>query len=321
LKFTPLSAADHAKPHVRLVSLPARTEYIYRQHSGDFNPEEPNSAIQNAYIIDEDAALAPLAELAGLGPDKHSLIVVAETFVTLLAHIMHEAAFNQLRTIEQLGYIVHVGQGNMEHQFYLRVIVQSSVMDASGLDERIEVFFRTWYRDWVCSDDEDYSDLPADAAVAEDADVQTADGEPTDAKKGPKLLVAGVYDSYVKSLCEKLMEPEHSLSEEASKKWAQIDACRYCFDRQQKMVSVLEKLTLQDFTSYFNKFIRQTNTAAGYGDARRKFSSQFFGKNTLFPTRDSSGMCKKGDTNVVYIDNPALFKATHPLEPAVFVRK
>jgi len=312
LKFTPLSAADHAKPHVRLVTLPARTEYIYCQHSGDFNPEELNSAIQNMYIIDEDAALVPLAELAGLGSDKSSVILVAETFVTLLAHVMHEAAFNQLRTIEQLGYIVHVGQGSMEHLFYLRVIVQSSVMDASGLDERIEAFFRTWYRDWVCGDDEDYSDLPAVADAAEEGALGA---------KGPKLLEAGVYDSYVKSLCEKLLEPEHSLFEEASKKWAQIDSCRYCFDRQQKMVSVLEKLTLQDFTAYFNKFIRKTNNAAGFGGARRKFSSQFFGKNTLFPARDSSGTGTRGDANVVYIDNPALFKATHPLEPAVFVRK
>ena len=320
LKFTPLSAADHAKPHARIVTLPRRTEYIFCQHSGDFNADEPNSAIQNIYMLDDDAAFAPLAARAGLpADDKHSIIMVAETFVTLLAHIMHEAAFNQLRTIEQLGYIVHVGQGNFEHNFYLRVIVQSSVMDAAGLDERVEIFLRTWYRDFVCADDEDYSDLPADAGATEMEN--DAAGDPTDIKKGPKLQVDGVYDSYVKSLCEKLLEPEHSLAEEANNKWAQIDTCRYAFDRQHLMVSVLEQLTFPVFKELFNNFIRKTDDAAGFGGARRKLSSQFYGKGTHFPPRVASGTCKKGDTAVVYIDNPAFFKATHPLEPTVFMRK
>ena len=326
LQFKPLCSADRTKPHVHVVSLSPRTEYIYNQHSQQFNPDETNSALQNIYIVQNDQVLLPLVKRAALGvDDRTALILVSEAFVTLLAHVMHEAAFNQLRTLEQLGYIVHVGQGNMEHCFFLRVIIQSSVKDATYLDQRVETFFRTWYRDWLCADDEDYSDLPLPDVTTplpeeeENSEQETEADTPDDvADVGPKLQQDGIYDSFVQSLCEKILEPDHSLSQEAGAKWMQIDSCRYLFDHDELMVAALHAMTLDDFKFLYNTFIRATKTAAELGQSRRKFSSRFYGKGTTTPPA-VDGM--QGDTAVVHVADPAAFKAASMLETPVFLRK
>jgi insulysin len=54
---------------------------------------------------------------------------------------MSEPAFDQLRTKEQLGYIVFTGLKRLNQQYLsLHIIVQSSHKDAAYLDERVESF-------------------------------------------------------------------------------------------------------------------------------------------------------------------------------------
>ena len=60
---------------------------------------------------------------------------------------MSEPAFDQLRTKEQLGYIVFTGIKRLNQQFLaLHLIVQSSHRDADYLDGRVESFIAQ-YRD------------------------------------------------------------------------------------------------------------------------------------------------------------------------------
>ena len=60
---------------------------------------------------------------------------------------MSEPAFDQLRTKEQLGYIVFTGLKRLNQQYLsLHIIVQSSHKDADYLDNRIEAFLQV-YRD------------------------------------------------------------------------------------------------------------------------------------------------------------------------------
>jgi insulysin len=78
--------------------------YMYRQHAALLNPEEPNSAVENVYMLG-------LAHgMGGAEGDVDSLSSVrAEAMLELLSHMMSEPAFDQLRTKEQLGYIVFTG--------------------------------------------------------------------------------------------------------------------------------------------------------------------------------------------------------------------
>jgi insulysin len=57
-----------------------------------------------------------------------------------VAHMMSEPAFDQLRTKEQLGYIVHTATVKFSSYLAFRVIVQSNSKDGGYLDERIENF-------------------------------------------------------------------------------------------------------------------------------------------------------------------------------------
>ncbi len=60
---------------------------------------------------------------------------------------MSEPAFDQLRTKEQLGYIVFTGIKRLSQQYLaLHLIVQSSHRDADYLDGRVESFL-VQYRD------------------------------------------------------------------------------------------------------------------------------------------------------------------------------
>jgi len=60
---------------------------------------------------------------------------------------MSEPAFDQLRTKEQLGYIVFTGIKRLNQQYLaLHLIVQSSHRDADFLDGRVESFIAQ-YRD------------------------------------------------------------------------------------------------------------------------------------------------------------------------------
>jgi insulysin len=59
---------------------------------------------------------------------------------------MSEATFDQLRTKEQLGYIVFTSLKKIAHNVLsLRIIVQSSHKDPVYLDGRIESFLSQYY--------------------------------------------------------------------------------------------------------------------------------------------------------------------------------
>ena len=334
LNLKPLTPNVHVSPHIRYVALQRCHEYVYRQHSLSYHPDEPNSGIENIYMvqdIEQCTAFSAIAQRAGLDNDKglstlESNLLVAEALISLLAHTMHEAAFNQLRTVEQLGYIVHAGQGYMDQQVYLRIIIQSSVMDASRLNIRIEEFLRRWNRDFLCADDEDYSDIAtADAAAtAAERNESKVDTE-TEPEEREKLANLEQWEEYKSSLIDTMLEAFHSFRSEASSKFSNIDSCRYSFHNDYQHVKILDVLTFEEFKSFYNTYIRATNCESGMGMQRRKFTSQFFGKDTHFPER----VGEKGegiidlvkDTVVKHIDSPPAFKATSSMQAAVFTRR
>lgn len=117
LAVEPLSIAE--RPLSRAVKLPTGIEHVYDQDGA--NPDEPNGAIEVFFEVGRDH------------PETSALL-------ELLSHLMREPAFNQLRTKEQLGYIVFTGVRGQHGVEGLRIIVQSAKANPDELDERVEAF-------------------------------------------------------------------------------------------------------------------------------------------------------------------------------------
>ena len=62
----------------------------------------------------------------------------------MLAQLLKEPCFNQLRTIEQLGYLVFSGVYRVEGIEAFRIIIQSVKMGPKALNERIESFLQAF---------------------------------------------------------------------------------------------------------------------------------------------------------------------------------
>ena len=88
--------------YFRVITLQAGLQYTYRQHCLRFNRNEENSAIENIYIVNEYAGYSTV-------PSLMQSQIRSEALTELLAHLLSEPAFDQLRTKEQLGYIVFTG--------------------------------------------------------------------------------------------------------------------------------------------------------------------------------------------------------------------
>jgi len=69
-----------------------------------------------------------------IGPESPKSTVTLQ----LLASILSEPLFDQLRTKEQLGYLVHSGQAKINGVQGFKVEIQSAVKDPLHLFERIE---------------------------------------------------------------------------------------------------------------------------------------------------------------------------------------
>ena len=116
LRFLPLDNSQ--EPVRRVVDVTPGCEYVYRQHSKNNNPNEVNNSIENIYFISRLAGLEStddsssgdhkIDHMSSLA-EKFGSKLVFEALVELLAHMMSEPAFDQLRTKEQLGYIVFTG--------------------------------------------------------------------------------------------------------------------------------------------------------------------------------------------------------------------
>jgi insulysin len=104
---------------MRVVNLSSENSYLARFR--DQNPQNNNSAICNLFQV---------------GHYKPAL----SSRLALLAHVINEPCFNELRTNEQLGYLVFSGVSEHAGVVFLRFIIQSSTYPADYLDSRTEAF-------------------------------------------------------------------------------------------------------------------------------------------------------------------------------------
>ena len=136
----------------------------------------------------------------------------------LLSTIIREPCFNQLRTKEQLGYVVFSGLRKGRTSIGFRVLVQSE-RSSEYLEYRIDEFIRKFgkYVNHELTDENFY--------------------------KFKQALIDA-----------KLQKLKH-LSEETNRLWSAITDGYYEFDARQKHASLLETVTKQEFINFFNEYV------------------------------------------------------------------
>jgi len=138
----------------------------------------------------------------------------------LFSQIINESCYNQLRTKEQLGYIVFSGVRRSNGAQGLRIIVQSD-RHPEYLDTRIELFIHTLGETLAAMDDTEFN-------------------------------------QHVEALATKRLEKPKKLSVRNGRYWSEILSQHYNFSRDEVEVECLRTLTKEDIVSFYNQHISTT---------------------------------------------------------------
>ncbi|KAG0597423.1 hypothetical protein M758_UG337100 [Ceratodon purpureus] len=185
-------------PERRIMCLEAGSEWLYP--TAGFNPDDENSAVGIFFQAERDCARSN---------------VLLELF-TLTAKEQH---FNQLRTVEQLGYYVDLYEKHYENIRGVQITIQSTIKDPTQLDQRTEAFFLMFERELQRMSDEEFKNH---AAV----------------------------------LMDVKMEKYKNLWEESDFFWREINGGSLQFDRRDIEVKALKELKKEDLITFFNHKIR-----------------------------------------------------------------
>ncbi|KAI8378795.1 Metalloenzyme, LuxS/M16 peptidase-like protein [Choanephora cucurbitarum] len=181
----------------RAILLPEGQHYIYSKTVGD--PDEVNSAIN--YQIQ-------------VGDAKD---VVLRNHLGLVAQIATEPCFNQLRTLEQLGYIVFSGSSHVSSQLTFYVMVQSE-RDAIYLENRVLEFLES-LRVLILEMSEKEFQSQIDSLIA-------------DRKEKPK-----------------------NLQDEGQRYWNEIYSGYYEFDTEETDIQQIGLITKDSLLSFYDTYI------------------------------------------------------------------
>lgn len=209
----PLLSSQRSRP--RIVQLADNVEYKLERRA--WNLDNCNSAVCVLFQL-EDESMALRARLE------------------LFAHVFKEPCFNQLRTQEQLGYLVFSGIMRTEGVEYFRVLLQSDVAAPPLLGARIEAFLLRFRRQLV--------DMAPD-----------------------------VWAKHVHAVVKALREKPKQEQEECMRAWREIANEAYCFDRRHRVAAIVATLHKRDLLAFFDEFIaaggvRRSKLSIGlYGDA------------------------------------------------------
>ncbi|KAI7901194.1 Metalloenzyme, LuxS/M16 peptidase-like protein [Cokeromyces recurvatus] len=182
----------------RSIMLPQGKKFVYSLSVRD--PDEVNSAI-NYHI--------QVCNVKDISLRNH---------LSLVAQIAREPCFNQLRTQEQLGYLVFSGVQRHLSQLAFRLIIQSEY-NPIYLEHRALEFLEITLRNIIMEMSE--SD----------------------------------YESQVNSLISERLEKHKNISEEGVKYWAEIESGYYEFNDTQTDVAELKKITKESLLAFYDTYI------------------------------------------------------------------
>ncbi|GJJ71266.1 insulysin [Entomortierella parvispora] len=178
--------------------LPEQCKAVYKRDVSD--PDNVNSGLEY-YLQIEDAT------------SKQS-----RARIQIMAQIINEPCFNQLRTKEQLGYLVFSGVRKQTGAVGLRFILQSE-RDPVHLESRIEKFLELRMKKYL--DD----------------------------------MTEEEYAKQVNSLIQKKLEKDKNLRQETYRYWGQIVSGYYDFDELQDEVEEMRKTSLAMTRDFFKSAI------------------------------------------------------------------
>mmetsp|Transcript_6485 Transcript_6485/g.11584 ORF Transcript_6485/g.11584 Transcript_6485/m.11584 type:complete len:998 (-) Transcript_6485:512-3505(-) len=201
IPFKAMFAGEY--PDRRVVHLPAgEAGVVYRQTG-------PN-------ISDVNSAIEVYFQTGTTEHQRHDVVL------ELLAEVMNKPCFHQLRTIEQLGYMVFLGVDRVESSQGLRILIQSTVQPPDVLNDRIEYFLDTFRKTQL------------------------------------EALTDEELEGYVKSLIVVKMEPLKRLTQQTNRWWAEITDRRYQYDRHLRECKLLETLKAQDLREFFDLYVSKS---------------------------------------------------------------
>lgn len=141
----------------------------------------------------------------------------------LLATTIHEPCFNQLRTKEQLGYVVFSGYRLSRSYFGLRFLVQSE-RTCDYLEFRVEEFLKKFKN-----------------------------------KNLGEELTEEAFAKFKQSLKNKKLTKLKNLNEESSRFWNAINDGYYDFTQKAKDAEELDSITREEFLTFFNDYFDVDN--------------------------------------------------------------
>ncbi|VAH80354.1 unnamed protein product [Triticum turgidum subsp. durum] len=194
--FKPMSPSQYLVK--RVIMLEKEIKCCYQIEG--LNQKNENSSVVQYIQVHQDDALSNIK-------------------LELFSLISSQPAFNQLRTVEQLGYITYLSLRSDRGVWALEVVIQSTVKDPSYLDSRIDEFFKTF-----------------ESKIHELSD--------KDFKRN------------VKSLIDSKLEKFKNLWEESGFYWGEIEAGTLKFDRVESEVALLRELKKEEFIEYFDEYIK-----------------------------------------------------------------
>lgn len=186
----------------RVMKVPTEYEVVTRKTNA--NLEDSNSAVEMCFQFGRTGDFAK------------------DVKIDLLSDILNKPAFHELRTVQQLGYIVFEG---IQHYVDVRVvyiIVQSTVAGPDELRIRIREFLGDFR--------------------------QTCLSQMTEAE----------FKSYVDSLVQLKAEPEKNLVQQCARFWNEIQYRSYEYQRAQREIEALKNVKLQDVVDLFDEYIAES---------------------------------------------------------------
>ncbi|PHH58811.1 hypothetical protein CDD81_4365 [Ophiocordyceps australis] len=190
-------------PITRSLILPPGSNYVFKKTLKD--PDAVNNCVEMWLYIG----------------DRSDCVLRAKTL--LVDQVMHEPAFDQLRTKEQLGYIVFSSIRAFATTCGIRILVQSE-KTPEYVDKRIEAFL---------------------------------------AHFGHKLakMSQDEFEGHKRSLIVKRLEKLRNLNQESSRHWSQISSEYYNFEQAQVDASTIQLLSKSDMVEFYAQFLSPSSSS------------------------------------------------------------
>ncbi|KAH9621847.1 hypothetical protein KSS87_013161 [Heliosperma pusillum] len=238
------------------------------------NKLETNSVVELYYQIEQEN-VGDLVKHKGLSD--------------LFDEIVQEPLFNQLRTKEQLGYIVECGPRITYRVFGFCFCVQSSKYDPAYLQDRIDKFVGglKYFLVVLGISAPNYSEWAFQLWIF----LETLDN--------------GSFESFKSGLIAKLLEKDPSLTYETDRFWNQVVDKRYMFDLAEKEAEVVGSMNKSELIEWYSLYFGKTSPKC------RRLAIRVWGCNTGFKGAESQ------KTSMQKVTDLAAFKTSSDFYPSL----